>query len=80
MIHKLITLPIRAMIALAEKIKEEADRELYDLPSLQQKLIQLHMMYELHEIDEELYLQKEQELLRRYKISKERERENLSNE
>ncbi|MGG3564291.1 gas vesicle protein GvpG [Neobacillus rhizosphaerae] len=74
MIHKLFTLPIRSLIKLGEKIQEEVDQELYDLPFLQQQLVELHMMFELEEIDEESYLVQEQELLRRYKVAKEREK------
>lgn len=74
MIHKLFTLPFKALILLGEKVKEEADQELYHIPYLQQQLIQLHMMYEMQEIDEETYRQKEQDLLQRYQIAKEREK------
>jgi len=73
MIHKLFTLPIRSIIKLGEKIQEEIDQELYNLPLLQQQLVELHMMYELGEIDDETYDEQEEELLRRYKIAKERE-------
>ncbi|PFO08292.1 gas vesicle protein GvpG [Bacillus sp. AFS076308] len=73
MIHKLFTLPIRSIIKLGEKIQEEVDQELYNLPLLQQQLVELHMMYELGEIDDETYDEQEEELLRRYKIAKERE-------
>ncbi|PLS07159.1 gas vesicle protein GvpG [Neobacillus cucumis] len=73
MIHKLFTLPIRSLIKLGEKIQEEVDQEMYNLPYLQQQLVELHMMYELGEIDEETYEEQEKELLRRYKIAKESE-------
>ncbi|WP_078392693.1 gas vesicle protein GvpG [Shouchella patagoniensis] len=75
MIHKLFTAPINLLIKVGEKVKEEADKELFDLPSIQQKLIQLQMMYELDEIPEEAYKEKEQELLIRYEVAKERELE-----
>lgn len=78
MFHKLFTLPIRSVIKLAEKIQEEADNELYNFQHIQEKLIQLHMMFETEEIDEETYLEMEQELLTRYKIAKEREKERNS--
>ncbi|MEH7334357.1 gas vesicle protein GvpG [Neobacillus drentensis] len=74
MIFKLFTLPIRSIIKLGEKIQEEADQELYDIQYIQQQLIELHMMYELEEIEEEAYVIREQELLNRYKIAKEREK------
>lgn len=75
MIFKLFTLPIRSIIKLGEKIQEEADQELYDLTNIQQQLIELHTMYDMEEMDEEVYIEREQELLNRYKIAKEREKE-----
>lgn len=75
MIHKLVTAPFDLVIKVGEKIKEEADKELYDLPTIQKKLIQLQMMYELGEIPEEAYTEKEEELLLRYEIAKRREME-----
>ncbi|MEH6905357.1 gas vesicle protein GvpG [Neobacillus drentensis] len=73
MIFKLFSLPIRSLLKLGEKIQEEVDQELYDIPYLQQQLIELHMMFEMEEIDEITYFEQEQELIRRYKIAKERE-------
>lgn len=75
MFHKLFTLPIRSVIKLAEKIHEEAEDELYNLQRIQEKLMQLHMMFEEKEIDEETYISTEKELLTRYKIAREREKE-----
>jgi 5,10-methylene-tetrahydrofolate dehydrogenase/methenyl tetrahydrofolate cyclohydrolase len=75
MFHKLFTLPVKSVIKLAEKIQEEADDELYNIQHIQEKLIQLHMMFENEEMDEETYIEMEQELLTRYKIAKEREKE-----
>jgi hypothetical protein len=74
MIFKLFTLPIRSIIKLGEKIQEEVDQELYDLTYIQQQLIELHMMYDMEEIDEDAYIEREQDLLNRYKIAKEREK------
>ena len=73
MIFKLFSLPITSLIKLGEKIQEELDQELYDLTLIQQQLIELHMMYDMEEIDEDAYIEREQELLNRYKIAKERE-------
>ncbi|RDI45973.1 gas vesicle protein GvpG [Falsibacillus pallidus] len=75
MIHKLVSTPINLVIKIAEKIKEEADKELNDLPTIQQKLIQLQMMFELGEIPEEAFEAKEQELLIRYEAAKRKEME-----
>ncbi|MFS0777939.1 gas vesicle protein GvpG [Neobacillus sp. 3P2-tot-E-2] len=77
MIFKLFSLPIRSLIKLGEKIQEEVDQELYDLTLIQQQLIELHMMYDMEEIDEEAYIEREEELLNRYKIAKEREKNGM---
>ncbi|WHY03018.1 gas vesicle protein GvpG [Neobacillus sp. DY30] len=77
MIFKLFSLPIRSLIKLGEKIQEEVDQELYDLTLIQQQLIELHMMYDMEEIDEDAYLEREEELLNRYKIAKEREKNGM---
>lgn len=70
MIHKLVSAPINLVIKIGEKVKEEAEKELYDLPTIQQKLIQLQMMYELEEIPEEVYKEKEEDLILRYEMAK----------
>jgi len=75
MLHKLASAPINLVIKIAEKIKEEADKELYDLPTIQQKLIQLQMMYELGDIPEAVYKEKEADLMLRYEIAKRLEME-----
>lgn len=77
MIHKLFTFPIRSLIKLGEKVKEEVDQELYNIPYIQQQLMELHTLYEMGEIDEETYAEREQDLLNRYKIAKEREKNEL---
>jgi len=74
-IHKLVSAPINLVIKIGEKVKEEADKQLYDLPTIQQKLIQLQMMYELGDISEEAYQAKEEELMVRYEIAKQLELE-----
>jgi hypothetical protein len=80
MFHKLVSWPIRSLIKLGEKIQEEVDEELYNIPYLQQQLVELHMMFEMEEIDEESYLEQEQILLDRYKVAKEREKNQFLNE
>jgi Gas vesicle protein G len=80
MLHKLFTLPIRSLIKLGEKIQEEADQELYNIPYIQQQLIELHTMFEMGEVDEETYILREEELLQRYKLAKEREKNEFTDE
>lgn len=75
MLHKAITWPFDLVIKVGEKVKEEADKELYDLKTIQNKLIQLQMMYELEEISEEAFKDKEDELLIRYEQAKRLEME-----
>ncbi|WP_221567452.1 gas vesicle protein GvpG [Alkalihalobacillus sp. TS-13] len=75
MLHKLVTSPMNLVIKVGEKVKEEVDKELHDLPTIQQKLIQLQMMYELEEIPEDVFKEKEEELLQRYEIAKQKEME-----
>lgn len=77
MIHKLFTFPIRSLIKLGEKIQEEAEQELYNILYIQQQLTELHTLYEMGEVDEETFLEREQDLLNRYKIAKEREKNGL---
>jgi hypothetical protein len=69
MILKLFTWPIDTVKFVGEKVKEEVDKELYDLETIQKKLARLQMMLELEEISEELYEEEEEELLRRYRTA-----------
>ncbi|MBH0230835.1 gas vesicle protein GvpG [Halobacillus yeomjeoni] len=75
MIHKLFTSPIDLVVKVGKHVKEEVDKELYDLEHIQKKLVQLQMMYELEEISEEVYESQEEELLLRYEVAKKREME-----
>ncbi|MFD2924977.1 gas vesicle protein GvpG [Halobacillus naozhouensis] len=75
MLHKLVTGPMNMVKKIGEKVQEEADKELYDLSTIQQKLVQLQMMYELEEIPEDVYKEKEEELLQRYEVAKRKEME-----
>ncbi|XVL18033.1 gas vesicle protein GvpG [Staphylococcus equorum] len=65
--------PIRMLTMIAKEVQKETDKELYDLPTIEQKLIHLQMMLELGEIPEDVYKEKEEELLARYEIAKQRE-------
>ncbi|MFC4403365.1 gas vesicle protein GvpG [Gracilibacillus xinjiangensis] len=70
MLHKIVTAPMNVMIKIGEKVKEEADKELYDLPTIQRKLIHLQTMYEQGDVPEADYKKKEEELLYRYEQAK----------
>ncbi|WP_173918090.1 gas vesicle protein GvpG [Halobacillus sp. Marseille-Q1614] len=75
MIFKLFTSPISLLKKVGEHVKEEVDKEYYDLEHIQQKLIHLQMMYELEEVSEEVYKEQEEELLQRYETAKRLEME-----
>ncbi|MYL49220.1 gas vesicle protein GvpG [Halobacillus litoralis] len=79
MIHKLFTSPIHLIKKVGEHVKEEVDKEMYDIEHIQKKLIQLQMMYELEEISEEHYEEQEEELLIRYEVAKKLEMEQWEN-
>ncbi|MCD8904247.1 gas vesicle protein GvpG [Staphylococcus chromogenes] len=64
---------IKMLTSIARKVKEEADKELFDLPTIEKKLIHLQMMAELGEIPEDVYKEQEEVLLTRYEIAKQRE-------
>ncbi|WP_252315165.1 gas vesicle protein GvpG [Sinobaca sp. H24] len=71
MITKAFTWPIDLLIMIGREVKDEVDKEYYDLKTIQQKLANLQMMFEMDEIPEELYLEQEEELLLRYRVAKE---------
>ncbi|WP_147804081.1 gas vesicle protein GvpG [Alkalicoccus halolimnae] len=75
MILKLFTWPFDTIRFVGEKVKEEVDKELYDLETIQKKLARLQMMLELEEISEELYEREEEVLLERYRIAKQMEQD-----
>lgn len=77
MLHKLFTWPIDTIIMVGEKVKEEVDRELYDVEHIQKKLSQLQMMLEMEEISEEQYEEQEAVLLKQYRVAKQLEQERL---
>lgn len=41
MLHKLVTAPLKLVKTVGEKVQEEVDKELYDLPTIQKKLAQV---------------------------------------
>ncbi|MUV37888.1 hypothetical protein JNUCC1_01694 [Lentibacillus sp. JNUCC-1] len=75
MLFKLFTAPMHLVKKVGEKVQEEADQELYDLNTIQRKLVELQTMYELGEVSEQAYEQQEAELMDRYEIAKQKELE-----
>lgn len=64
---------LKLLKKIAEQVKDETDKELYDLPTIEKKLIQLQMQEELGEIPEDEYREKEEQLLARYDTAKQKE-------
>ncbi|CAM3841314.1 gas vesicle protein GvpG [Alkalicoccus chagannorensis] len=75
MIKKLFTWPLDTVLFVGRKVKDEVDQELYDLETIQKKLVQLQMLLELGEISEEAYEEEEAVLLERYENAKRMEME-----
>ena len=77
MFHKLITGPIKAVLILTEKIKQEVDKEMFSIQHIQQQLILLYTRYEMKEIGEDDFAKQEEELLNRLEAAQIREWEQL---
>ena len=67
-----VTGPANALVWVAEKLSEQAEKELYDEDKVRSQLMELEFRNDLGEINEEEYAQSEQELLDRLKIIRER--------
>jgi hypothetical protein len=65
--------PIKGVVWIAEKVAEQADRELYDEEAVRGQLMELELRYDLGEIGEEEYLAAEEALLERLKVIRERQ-------
>jgi hypothetical protein len=57
--------PVRGTIWIAERIAEEAERQLDEEPAVRRALDDLQTAYELGEMDEATFERREDELLRR---------------
>ena len=54
-IDDLLALPFKGLMGILHKIHETADRELNDEAYIQEKLLELQLLYEMDEIGEEEY-------------------------
>jgi len=62
LIDDLLLLPITGFLGIFKKIHEMAERELSDEAYIQERLLELQLLYEMDEISEEEYNQQEVEL------------------
>lgn len=56
--------PLKSIVWLAERINEIAETELFDKSRVSEKLLELQVWYEMGEISEEEFREKETDLLR----------------
>ena len=64
--------PIMGVMWIAEKVVEQADKELYDEDKLRGLLMELELRFELGEMSEQEYLAAEELLLERLKVARQR--------
>ncbi|MGD0265046.1 MAG: gas vesicle protein GvpG [Candidatus Methylomirabilota bacterium] len=55
LVDDLLALPFKGLFGIFQKISEMADREFTDEAYIQEKLLELQLLYEMDEIDEEEY-------------------------
>jgi len=65
--------PIKGVIWIAEKVSEQAEKEIYSEGAVRGKLMELELRFDLGEINEEEYMEAEEALLARLKIIRERQ-------
>ncbi len=64
--------PVKGISWIAEKIYEQADKELYSEDDIQSKLLELELRFDIGEIDEKEYIDLEEILLKRLRIARNR--------
>jgi uncharacterized membrane protein len=64
LIDDILLAPIKGIIFLAEKINEVVEKETSDEGAVKERLMQLQLKFEMDEITEEEYDQREDELLK----------------
>jgi len=75
LIDSILLAPVKGVVWLGEKLNEVAEKELNDDGLIKQELMELQLRFELDEISEQEYNEKEKELLDRLDaITKSKER------
>ena len=65
LIDSILLAPVKGVVWLAEKLNEIAEKELSDTGRIKEELMALQLRFELDEINEQEYNEKEKELLDR---------------
>lgn len=68
LIDDLLLLPVKGFVGIFKKIHEIVEHELSDEGYIRERLMELQLRFELNEIGEEEYNQREKELLERLDI------------
>ena len=75
LLDNILLAPLRGVIWLGKKVNEVGEKKLYDEGSIKEELMALQLRFELDEINEQEYNEKEKELLDRLDaITKSKER------
>lgn len=74
LLDDLLLAPLKGIIWLWEKVKEVADRELYDVEAIKKALEELQELHEAGQLKKEEFAQAEETLLRRLQVAQERKR------
>jgi hypothetical protein len=75
LLFNILTFPVSGVIWIAEQIAGEVDRQFYDESAIRAELMELELRCDAGEITDEEYLQAEETLLDRLRISRERNQE-----
>ncbi|WP_018924477.1 gas vesicle protein GvpG [Salsuginibacillus kocurii] len=70
---KLFTWPAHSLKFVGEKIKEEVDKEMYDLDTIKQRMITIRLEYEEGTLSQEDFTEEQARLAERYRVAKEEE-------
>jgi hypothetical protein len=76
LIDSILLAPLKGVIWLGKKVYEVGEKELYDEGGIKEELMALQLRFELDEINEQEYDEKERELLERLDaVTKAKEKE-----
>ena len=71
LIDDILLAPLKGVIFIAEKINEIIDKEMSDEGAIKERLMALQLKFEMDEIDEEEYDEREDELLKLLEAARE---------
>lgn len=70
-IDDILLFPFKGILSIARVVDKQLNRELYDPDKIQEELMRLQLQFELDEISEEEYNEREADLLARLEKSRE---------